>query len=36
MGQRGLFDVETRYAKLDAKGDPLGNRPLEAAFFRCG
>ena len=23
MGQRGFFDVETRYAKLDAKGDPL-------------
>lgn len=23
MGQKGFFDVETRYAKLDAKGDPL-------------
>jgi hypothetical protein len=45
MGQKGFFDVETRYAKLDAKGDPLvalnaivpwGNfRPrLEAAWRR--
>ena len=23
MGQKGFFDVEIRYAKLDAKGDPL-------------
>ena len=22
MGQKGFFDVEIRYAKLDAKGDP--------------
>lgn len=37
MGQVGLFDLEKRYAGLDAHGDPLvvinGNRPLFTAAY---